>query len=89
VIHFIHSTLCITNIVKCKKYYEKAAEDKKRYLNEKADYPARCKREEEAFYIQVATIHPPFFNTECDTPTKNLKEEKEKSAEIGSRSTST
>jgi len=37
------------------KYQEKAAEDKKRYMNEKADYPARCKREEEAFYVQVAT----------------------------------
>lgn len=37
------------------KYQEKAAEDKQRYANEKADYPARCKREEEAFYVQVGT----------------------------------
>lgn len=37
------------------KYQEKAVEDKQRYANEKADYPARCKREEEGFYLQVAT----------------------------------
>jgi len=37
------------------KYQEKAAEDKKRYMNEKADYPNRCRREVEEFFVQIAT----------------------------------